>query len=130
MTRQPACRRTHPRYTLRAHRSGRLEFGYPRPQDPPCVMGLWDISQGGLAFVLRHELPGLEVGDSIDGVRVQVGDRVVHGDLLVMRLSPDASAGPICGALFYPGDDADLLTLREVLRDLEARQGESIPASS
>ncbi len=27
-----------------------------------------DYFRGGISFVLRHELPGLEVGESIDGL--------------------------------------------------------------
>ena len=127
MTRRAGCRRSHPRYPLDA--DGWLEFGYPRPEDPPCVLELRDMSQGGLAFVLRQELPGLDVGDSIDQVEVRIGDRVVRGNLLVMHFTPDASAGSVCGALFYPGEDVDLLTLRAILRDLEERRPEGAQVS-
>ena len=82
-------------------------------------MRLRDLSQSGLSFVLSHELPGLSIGDSIDHVHVRVDGRQIRGDLLIMHLSPDASGGSVCGALFYPLEDEDVLTLREVIRALE-----------
>ena len=70
--------------------------------------------------MLAHELPGLEAGESLDGARLNLVGQVVHGDLLVMHLTPAAIAGAVCGALFFPREDADLLTLRSILSTLEA----------
>jgi len=106
----------------------RVEFGFPRPQDPTCRMTVQDLSDAGLAFVLKHELPGLEVGDSLEGAMLRVGERCVRGALLVMHLTPDASAGGVCGALFYPAEDEDLLSLRELLGELALRDTAQAPA--
>ncbi len=129
MEKRPGCRRRHPRYLVDANLDARIEFGYPRTEDPTCAMKLKDVSDGGLGFVLPHELPGLEVGDSIDRVEIHVGARAVRGDLLVMHFSPDASAGSVCGAFFYPAADEDLLAFREILRDLEASSS-GVPTAS
>lgn len=112
------CRRTHARYPLREAGGGIVVFGFPRPQDPPCTMQLRDISQSGLAFVLPHELPGLEVGDNLEDVCVRIGERELRGDMLIMHFTPDASAGSVCGALLYPREDEDLLMLRAILGEL------------
>lgn len=120
------CRRSHGRYSLQDHVEGELSFRYPQGGHP-CVMPLRDISRSGLSFVLVHELPGLDVGDSIDGAQLRIGRHEIRGDLLVMRLNPDASSGSVCGALFYPAEDEDILALRASLAELEAadaaRQG-------
>lgn len=114
-----ACRRRYPRFPLEEATGSRIEFEFPRPGCGWLCMRLRDLSQSGLSFVLSHELPGLSVGDSLDGVQIRVDGRQIRGDLLVMHLSPDASAGSVCGALFYPIEDEDVLTLREVIRALE-----------
>lgn len=124
MAKRPSCRRTHPRFPL--PEGGTVFFGFPRPQDPPCTMQLRDVSQSGLAFVLLHELPGLEVGDSLEGVRIRIGKREMRGDMLIMHFTPDDTPGSICGALFYPGEDSDILALRAILQELEAGRVEEL----
>ncbi len=119
MSHRTGCRRRHDRFPIDGSLQGRIEFGFPRPEDFRCVMPLRDLSGAGLSFQLGHELPGLEAGDPIEQVRVQIGEREFRGDLLVMHFTPDSSPGSVCGALFYPEEDRDLLTLRVVLRDLE-----------
>ena len=120
MGKSPGCRRGHPRYALDPLGDGTLEFGYPRPDGFRYIVPLRDISRGGLSFVLRHDLSGLEVGDSIDRVSIRVGRREVRGDLLVMHLAPGAYTGSLCGALLYPGGDGDILALRAILEELRA----------
>ena len=120
MTIRDACRRKNPRFPLSPALQGTIEFGFPDRDGARCTMALLDLSRGGISFVLRHELPGLEVGESIDGARLSLGERVVNGDFLVMHLTPDATEGAVCGALFFPSEDADILTLRAVLATLEA----------
>lgn len=115
----PACRRTHPRFPLEPERAARVEFEFPKPGCGWSDMPLRDVSQAGLSFVLTHELPGLTVGDCIAQVQVHVDGRLIRGDLLVMHLSPNASAGAVCGALFYPVEDADVLSMRDLVRVLE-----------
>jgi len=129
VAKRPGCRRRHPRHPLDASHDARVEVGSSRPGDPPRVLRLRDVSEAGLGFVLGEEVAGLEVGDSIDGVTIRVGARVARGDLLVMHLTPDRSEGSVCGALFYPAADEDLLVFREILRDLEARDRQAHAAA-
>ena len=125
MGKPPGCRRGHPRYALDPLGDGTLELGYPRPDGFRYIVPLRDISRGGLSFVLRHDLSGLEVGDSIDRVSIRVGRREVRGDLLVMHLTPGTETGSVCGAFFYPENDEDILTLRAILDELEAGEPSS-----
>ncbi len=120
----PVNRRGHNRHVLPPSAAGLAEFGYPGPGDHPCKMALRDVSASGLSIVLAHELPGLEPGSRLDGATLRIGARTFRADLLVMHVTPGPRAGAICGALVFPVEDADLLTLREVIADLEARLAE------
>jgi len=50
---------------------------------------------------------------TIDGVRFR-------GELLVMHITPSPESGSVCGGLFYPAGDADVLALRKLVRRLES----------
>ncbi len=120
----PVNRRRHDRHRLPQSADARAEFGYPDPDGHPCTMPVRDVSASGLSIVLAHELPGLEPGSRLDGATVRVGMRSFRADLLVMHVTPGPERGAICGALVFPLEDADLLTLREVVADLERRPTE------
>jgi hypothetical protein len=119
--RPPVNRRRQSRHVLTFDPAGRAEFGYPDPGGHPCSMPLRDMSASGLSIVLAHEMPGLEAGSRLDGATIRVGKREFRADLLVMHVTPGPSEGAVCGALVYPAEDSDLLTMREVIADLEAR---------
>ena len=117
----PANRRHHNRHLLAPGSGARAEFEFPGPGGHPCAMPLRDMSASGLSIVLAHELPGLEPGSRLDGATVRVGDRAFHADLLVMHVTPEPARGAVCGALVYPVEDEDLLTLRAVIADLDGQ---------
>ncbi len=82
---------------------------------------LRDISLSGMSFVVSHEIRPLEAGDSIRPVEVRALGHVFRGELLVMHLTPGPEPGAVCGGLFYPETDEDLLAARSLVRVLEAR---------
>ncbi len=108
-------RRKHERYAPPAQWEARVEFEFPKPGGQPCSMRLKDISAGGLCFVLERDLPGLDVGESLDQATVVVGDRRIAGDLFVMRLTPNATKGATCGAFFFPAGDENILAIQAVV---------------
>ena len=116
------CRRRDRRYVLEPGTSW-IEFAYPVPGGHPCRMALRDISEGGLSFVLALELPGLRVGRSIARAHVEVAGDRVYGDVLVMHLTPDAGPGSICGALFFPRGDENIVGLQKLIAHLAAIAG-------
>lgn len=128
MRRPPSCRRSHDRFPLDASEPGTIEFGYPSHDDERCRMELRDLSRSGLSFYLKHELPGLEVGDSLERALIRLVGREVRGDVLVMHLTPDNSAGAVCGALFFPLEDVDILALRGLVAALESQTAVGVPA--
>jgi hypothetical protein len=114
------CRRSARRFVLPNGSEGFIDFDYPKPGEHHCEMPLKDLSNAGLSFVLIHELPGLAVGRTLQGVALRVDDRVVRGDLLICHLTSDEGPGAVCGGLFYPASDPDLIRLQDLLAELTA----------
>lgn len=113
-------RRLQRRYTVAGDAGSRLSFRFPKTGGIAFSVTVRDISLSGLSFLLPQELPGIRVGDIIAGVEAVVAERSFRGDLLVMHLTPGNEPGAICGGLFYPEADEDLITIRLVVRDLDA----------
>ena len=97
-----------------------LCFRYPSPNGPRLTARLRDVSLSGLSIVLPEELAGIQAGDIVKGIEARVARKTFRGDLLVMHVTPSNQAGAICGGLFYPEGDEDLITIRLVVRALEA----------
>jgi hypothetical protein len=114
-------RRLQKRYSTPADTDANLTFRYPGPNGQPFDAKLRDISLSGLSLVLPAELPGIQTGDILRGMEVRVARKTFRGDLLVMHVTPANEAGAICGGLFYPDGDEDLITIRLVVRALDAQ---------
>ncbi len=82
-------------------------------------MALREISPSGLSFVLAHVLPGIEVGRALRRVRLEVAGHTVRGDVVVMHMTPDDRPGSVCGGLFHPSRDADIVKLKQLIAELE-----------
>ena len=115
------CRRKTHRFGFPKGETWCVDFIYPEPGGFDCNMELRDLSSGGISFRLSHELLGLEFGRTIKYATLNLNGRKVHGDLLVMHLTPDNQEGASCGMLFYPSTDHDTVKWRESLADLEKR---------
>ena len=112
-------RRLQPRYPLPADAGATLTFSYPFPHGPRVQASLRDISLSGLSLVLPPELSRVQVGDIVNGIDARVASKSFRGDLLVMHVT-SSSGATVCGGLFYPEGDEDLITIRLVLRTLES----------
>lgn len=97
-----------------------VQFRYPSPQGHDIQTRLRDISLSGLSINLPEELRGIQIGDIVKGIEARIARKSFRGDLLVMHVTQLSQAGPICGGLFYPEGDEDLITIRLVVRALEA----------
>ena len=114
-----SCRRKKDRHILSEDLQARIEFAFPEPGGHSCEMALRDLSSGGLSFTLAHDLPGLEVGDCLKRATLHVGDQTLEGDVLIMHITPELEPGAVCGALFYPARDIDIITLQRVVQAIE-----------
>ena len=117
-------RRRVRRYALPPHLEACVEFGYPTPRAHRCRLKVNDVSPSGLSFTMAHELPGLEIGSEIGRATLRAGKHVVHGDLVVIHLTPEASVGAICGTILYPRTDADIVKLKSLIAALESEAGD------
>jgi hypothetical protein len=113
------CRRSARRHAF-PEAEAIIGFDYPRPGEHRCEMPLKDLSNAGISFVLTHELPGIEIGETLRRVALRVNSTVVRGDLLICHLTPGEEPGAVCGGLFYPASDRDVLRLRDLLAELNA----------
>lgn len=122
MPQSPNCRRKSRRLNFPKGETWEIEFNFPAPGGIPCRMPLRDLSTSGTAFRLIHDLPGLEFGRTVRYATMNMNDRKVHGDMLVMHLTPDDAEGAVCGVLFYPATDKDVIIWREALVELESKR--------
>lgn len=117
----PRTRRTLDRHRVIEGLSAQVEFRWPGRKGGPVQARLRDVSYAGLSLSLTEALPGLEVGDCLEGLAIQVDGIRIHGELLVMHMTPSSKTGIVCGGLFYPAGDEDVLALRRAVRRLEPR---------
>jgi hypothetical protein len=117
-------RRLERRHPLASDAGAALYFRYPPPNGPNLEAPLRDVSLSGLSMRLPDELNGIQAGDIVKGIEARVARKTFRGDLLVMHVTPSSQVGPICGGLFYPEGDEDLITIRLVVRALEAESKE------
>ena len=115
-----ANRRLQRRHTLGPETRSTLKFRWPAPNGQELTARVRDVSLSGLSMGLPDELVGFEVGDILKGIELHINGKVVHGDLLAMHVTHVEGTGSICGGLFYPQADEDLITIRLIVRALEA----------
>jgi hypothetical protein len=112
-------RRLQRRYPLAVDVPSSLRFRHPERGGQLVEVAIRDISLSGVSLVLPFEILGLQIGDIVRGVEGHVQGRRFHGDLLVMHMTPANELGGVCGGLFYPEGDEDLITIRLVVRMLD-----------
>jgi hypothetical protein len=113
-------RRLQKRYAPPAGMTSEIRFRHPSPHGAEFQAPLRDVSLSGLSLILPSELPGIQIGDIVRNIEVRVAQKLFRGDLLVMHLTPDNEPGAVCGGLFYPDGDEDLITIRLVVKALDA----------
>jgi hypothetical protein len=114
-------RRRQKRHAIVRDDRASVEFDYPVPHGKTFAVPLVNVSASGLSFTVEgtDELTRLEEGTSLPGAVVRVGDCRIRGELLVMHVTADPRSGYVCGALFYPATDADLIMLKSVVAGME-----------
>jgi hypothetical protein len=113
-------RRLQHRFSIPPDAGSELHFRYPAQHGPRLKARVRDISLSGLSMTLPEELAGVQVGDIVKAIEARVAGKTFRGDLLVMHISSANESGAVCGGLFYPEGDEDLITIRLVVRALEA----------
>jgi len=106
-------RKVH-RHRIAASAEVRIEFAY---RGRPLSLPVLDLSVAGFSFAMLDELEALEPGVCISDATLRLGKRELHGDVIVMHVTPERG---VIGALFYPASDEDLIRMKFVLAGIEA----------
>jgi hypothetical protein len=114
-------RRRHARHAVAPESGATVEVELLPGVGGRTTFSLVDLSHSGVSF--RCEGPALAVldtGSRLGCAIVRIGECELRGDLVVMHLTPEGLAGALCGALFYPESDAELVKLKSVIAGMEA----------
>jgi hypothetical protein len=114
-------RRAQTRYSVLAEDRARVEFVYPMPNGKAYSLPLANLSASGLSFGLGEgdTSVALEEGTSLPEAVIRVGDCKIQGELLVMHVTAGPDSRYVCGALFYPATDTDLVKLKSAVAGME-----------
>ena len=114
-------RRRQHRYRISRDKLARVEFAHPGPNGRRYGLDVTNISSSGVSFRVEEtdELTSLEEGTSLSEVVIRVGHCMIRGEMLVMHVTGDTDSRRVCGALFYPATDTDLVQLKGVIAGME-----------
>ncbi|MDH3627750.1 MAG: hypothetical protein OEV00_06520 [Acidobacteriota bacterium] len=112
------CRRGHRRFKIHESREAWVGFTFPQPNGKMRRFRLLDVSVAGFSFETDLPFDQLEIGTTLHDTTCQIGECTLQGDLLVMHAT-DSDDSNICGVLFYPASDADLVKMKSLLAGLE-----------
>ncbi len=119
-------RRSQRRYPVALRKLARVGFAHPGPNGRCYELDVTNISSSGVSFSFEEtdELTGLEEGTSLSGVVIRVGDCMIRGEMVVMHVTGDIGSRRICGALFYPATDTDLVQFKGVIAGMEVAEAD------
>ena len=119
-------RRGQTRHPISRTELARIEFAHPGPNGRCYELDVTNISSSGVSFFLERtdELTGLEEGTSLSGVVIRIGECMIRGEMVVMHLTGGTDSRRICGALFYPATDNDLVQLKGLIAGMEVAEGD------
>ena len=112
-------KRSTPRFRVPEDHPAVLEVVYPQGAGEPRRFVLRDISISGISFVIPGDLPMPESGSEFNRVRLTLPHTEIFGDLLVMHATPTNPEEIVCGSLFYPASEDDLMKLKGVVAGFE-----------
>ena len=107
-------RRNDDRFAVDATLPSRFAFRYPDEEGSVFETTVRDVSPSGISFHVTAGLPPLEPGDLLRSVEIEVGSARFAGEVVLLHVTPCFEPGAVCGGLFYPREDADLLALRSL----------------
>lgn len=114
-------RRSHTRHPVSPEEVARVGFDYPTPNGKQYEVPLVNISASGLSFLIDpgDELAGLEEGAGLPDAVIRLGECEIRGEMLIMHMTAGPDSRYVCGALFYPATDTDLVKLKSAIAGME-----------
>lgn len=111
-------RRRTDRHRFESGTATAFRFRFPDEDGAVFESSVRDISGSGLSFLVVPGLPTLEAGDLLREVVVEAGSEPIRGEMVVLHVTPQFEPGAVCGGLFYPKSDDDLLAVRRLCASL------------
>ena len=114
-------RRRQSRFAVKPPKQAMIRFTYPGTDGDDQRLLVTNVSASGISFAVEGDqgISPLEEGTTLEEVELQIGGCNIDGDLLVMHVTHGADSGYVCGALFYPASDTDLVKLKSVVAGME-----------
>jgi hypothetical protein len=114
-------RRIQTRFAVKATTQATVRFTHPGTKGDDQLLSVVNVSASGISFQVEADqgMHELEEGTTLEEVQLQIGGCMMSGDLLVMYVTRAADSGYVCGALFYPASDTDLVKLKSVVAGME-----------
>lgn len=115
-------RRRNDRFRFEPASRTTFRFRFPDEDGRLFESNVRDISGAGVSFFVVPGLPTLEAGDLLRDVEVDLGRAPIRGEMVILHVSPQFEPGAVCGGLFYPRSDDDLLAVRRVCAELSEEE--------
>jgi len=114
-------RRRQTRFAVKATTQATVRFTHPGTKGDDQQLSVVNVSASGISFQVDADQGMQELGEgtTLEEVQLQIGGCAMSGDLLIMHVTTAADSGYVCGALFYPASDTDLVKLKSVVAGME-----------
>ena len=97
--------REEPRSRIPGFEDAEIEF--TGPDGTAHKRPLIELSLNGGSFQLPERIPGLEVGTTVEGSVIRVGELEVHVNFKIRHVTRDDVTGYECGVQLYKMSDRD-----------------------
>ena len=98
-------RREDPRSRIPDFQDAEIEF--TGPDGTAHKWPLIELSLSGGSFQLPERIPGLEVGTTVEGSVIRVGEFEIHVNFVIRRVTRDDETGYEYGVQLYTMNDQD-----------------------
>ena len=94
-----------------------IEFTEPDGAAHKCP--LIELSVGGGSFQLPEQIPGLEVGTTVEGSVIRVGEFKIHVNFVVRRVTRYEGGAYECGVQLYTMSEQDRNEMNALISQLQ-----------
>ena len=111
-------KRSTPRFAIPESQGAVIELN-EGPGGPRRTFQIRDISISGISFVLTPEFGEPESGTEYAEAVLRFPRTEIAGGILVMHTTQEDDGAVVCGSLFYPASEEDLMKLKGVVAGFE-----------
>ena len=112
-------KRSTPRFAIPESQGAVIELTDGPGTGPLRTFQIRDISISGISFVLTDEFGEPESGTEYPQATLRFPRTEISGGILVMHTTLEDDGALVCGSLFYPASEEDLMKLKGVVAGFE-----------